>query len=124
MRPAGAWYSLPAMTHPVVTFSLPTDLADRFAKRVNAVRAAVRVPAIRSLRFVPFAFMAGVEGFAIFAPYLIFVLATVHVVRSRRMAKSRRAQAALILTATPAATAADGDKPAGLPTSLKFQPAL
>jgi len=36
---------------------------------------------MRSLRFVPFAFVAGMEGFATFAPYLAVVLLMAHVIR-------------------------------------------
>ena len=53
---------------------------------------AVRVPAVRSLRFVPLAFVAGIDGFAIFAPYLVFVLATLEVVRGRRRRQAVRAK--------------------------------
>jgi len=39
---------------------------------------------MRFLRFLPIAFLAGMHGFALFAPYLVGMLAVAHVVRSRR----------------------------------------
>ena len=39
---------------------------------------------MRTLRFLPFAYVAGVHGFVFFAPYLALVLATLHFARRRR----------------------------------------
>jgi hypothetical protein len=39
---------------------------------------------MRTALFVPLAFVAGVHGFALFAPYLALFLAAVHVLRLRR----------------------------------------
>lgn len=39
---------------------------------------------MRTLRWVPLTFLAGLHGFAIFAPYAALVLVVSHVVRSRR----------------------------------------
>ena len=43
--------------------------------------------AMRTLRFVPLAFVAGVDGFAFFAPYMAAVLLVRHVVNNRRRAR-------------------------------------
>jgi hypothetical protein len=40
---------------------------------------------IRFARFVPLAFIAGQHGFMLFAPYLAFCLAALHVARTRRV---------------------------------------
>ncbi len=39
---------------------------------------------MRSLRYVPFTFLAGIHGFALFAPYLAFFMAVSHLIRRRR----------------------------------------
>jgi hypothetical protein len=39
---------------------------------------------MRSLWFMPFTFIAGQHGFALFAPYLAAFLATAHFTRARR----------------------------------------
>jgi hypothetical protein len=39
---------------------------------------------MRSLRFVPLAYLAGIHGFALFAPYLAFFLAATHLLHRRR----------------------------------------
>ena len=39
---------------------------------------------MKSLRFLPIAFLAGIHGFALFAPYVVLVLATAHLVKRRR----------------------------------------
>ncbi len=39
---------------------------------------------MRSLRYLPLAFVAGVHGFALFAPYLALFLTVSHFVRRRR----------------------------------------
>ena len=39
---------------------------------------------MRSLWFMPFTFIAGQRGFALFAPYLAAFLATAHLTRARR----------------------------------------
>lgn len=41
---------------------------------------------MRSLWFLPFTFVAGAHGFALFAPYLVVVFAALHL-RSRRRAR-------------------------------------
>jgi hypothetical protein len=51
---------------------------------------------MRSLWYLPLTFLAGVHGFAIFAPYLALVFAALHL-RSRRRAR---------LAAIPVAVAA------------------
>ena len=43
---------------------------------------------MRMLRWMPLTFLAGLHGFAIFAPYAAVVLTVSHLVRARR--KSRR----------------------------------
>lgn len=48
----------------------------------------VTLTAMRRLRFLPLTFVAGAEGFAIFAPYLFVFIATVHVVRRRQRARA------------------------------------
>ncbi len=75
MRPGGLWYSRSVM------------------KLLVESLIAIRIPAVRSLRFVPLAFVAGIDGFAIFAPYLVFVLATLEVARGRRRRQAGRAKA-------------------------------
>jgi hypothetical protein len=52
---------------------------------------------MKALWFMPFTFAAGAEGFALFAPYLIAVLVTLHLARAYR--QSRRALATFRLTA-------------------------
>jgi hypothetical protein len=42
---------------------------------------------MRSLRFVPLAFLAGVHGFALFAPYCAVFLAAVHFLPRMRRAR-------------------------------------
>ena len=39
---------------------------------------------MRTLRFLPLTFLAGVHGFALFAPYLAVTMTLVHVVWARR----------------------------------------
>jgi hypothetical protein len=39
---------------------------------------------VRTLRFLPLTFVAGVHGFALFAPYLAVTMAVVHVTWARR----------------------------------------
>jgi hypothetical protein len=43
---------------------------------------------MKSLLFLPFAYVADVYGFAFFAPYLVLVVGTMHLVRSRRRARA------------------------------------
>ena len=50
---------------------------------------------MRSLWYVPLAFLAGVHGFAIFAPYLAVVFAALHL-RSRRRTRLALAPAAVV----------------------------
>jgi len=40
---------------------------------------------MRSLRYVPLAYLAGIHGFALFAPYLAFFLAASHLLQRRRL---------------------------------------
>jgi cob(I)alamin adenosyltransferase len=48
---------------------------------------------IRFARFVPLAFIAGQHGFLLFAPYLAFCLAALHVARTRRQERAMRSLA-------------------------------
>jgi hypothetical protein len=41
---------------------------------------------MRSLRYVPLAYLAGIHGFALFAPYLAFFVAASHLIHRRRAA--------------------------------------
>ncbi len=41
---------------------------------------------MRSIRYVPFAFLAGIHGFALFAPYLAFFLTASLLLNRRRTA--------------------------------------
>jgi hypothetical protein len=41
----------------------------------------VKLHAMRALLFFPFTFVAGLEGFGMFVPYLLAVLAVLHVAR-------------------------------------------
>jgi len=43
---------------------------------------------MRALWFLPLTFVAGIHGFAVFAPYLVVVFTAVHL-RSRQRAKAR-----------------------------------
>ena len=54
---------------------------------------------MKALWFMPFAFTAGAEGFALFAPYLLVTLAVLHVSRAARQA--RAAGATFRLPAVP-----------------------
>lgn len=42
---------------------------------------------MKAIWLLPFTFTAGAEGFALFAPYLILVLAVLHVSRTLRTAR-------------------------------------
>jgi hypothetical protein len=53
---------------------------------------------MRALWFLPLTFVAGVHGFAVFAPYLVVVFAALHL-RSRSRA---RARARALLVPVPA----------------------
>ena len=44
----------------------------------------VRVPSLRSVRFLPLVFLTGIDGFAMFAPYVIGVLAIAYTIRQFR----------------------------------------
>ena len=46
---------------------------------------------MKTALFVPLAFVAGVHGFALFAPYLALFLAAAHVLRGRRHRRIHRA---------------------------------
>jgi hypothetical protein len=39
---------------------------------------------VRSIRYIPLAFLAGAHGFALFAPYLAVAVAVTHVLWARR----------------------------------------
>lgn len=41
---------------------------------------------MRSVRFLPIAFIAGVHGFALFAPYAAFMLAAAAILKRRKHA--------------------------------------
>jgi hypothetical protein len=41
---------------------------------------------MRSLRYIPFTYLAGIHGFALFAPYLALFLAATLVIQRRRAA--------------------------------------
>jgi hypothetical protein len=56
---------------------------------------------MRSLWYLPLTFLAGVHGFAIFAPYLAVVFAALHL-RSRHRARLAAAALAPIPVAVPA----------------------
>ena len=45
---------------------------------------------MKALLFMPFAFAAGAEGFALFAPYLVGVMAVLYLARLRRPAPSAK----------------------------------
>ena len=42
---------------------------------------------MKAMWFLPFTFAAGAEGFALFVPYLLCLLATLYVVRAYRQAR-------------------------------------
>ena len=46
---------------------------------------------MKALLLMPFAFAAGPEGFALFGPYLVAVLAVLHLARVRRQSRRGRA---------------------------------
>ena len=48
---------------------------------------------MKALWFTPFTFTAGAEGFALFAPYLIAVLAVLHLARAWRQRRRHLATA-------------------------------
>ena len=54
---------------------------------------------MKALWLMPFAFAAGAEGFALFAPYLVVVLSVLYIARSAR--PSRRRLQAFRLPRTP-----------------------
>jgi hypothetical protein len=64
---------------------------------------------VRSLWYLPLTFLAGVHGFAIFAPYLAVVFAALHL-RSRRRAR--------LAAAAPVAAPAPADIPDAAPVLL------
>ncbi len=51
---------------------------------------------MRIIRFVPFAFLSGAHGFAIFAPYALVVMSVFHVVHRRRRMAANAAMPATI----------------------------
>ena len=44
----------------------------------------MRFPSLRSVRFLPLVFLIGIDGFAMFAPYVIGVLAIGYTIRQLR----------------------------------------
>jgi hypothetical protein len=42
------------------------------------------MPSLRAIRFLPLVFVVGIDGFAMFAPYLIAVLIIAYVLRKSR----------------------------------------
>ena len=44
----------------------------------------MRVPSLRSVRFLPLVFLIGIDGFAMFAPYVVGVLAIGYAIRHLR----------------------------------------
>src|SRR5436190_12789318 len=62
----------------------------------------INSPGVKHIRFLPLAFLAGVHGFDLFAPYAVAVLACLPVVarlRRRRRAQRRQGEAAALLPA-------------------------
>lgn len=57
---------------------------------------------MRALLFFPIAYLAGVQGFVFFAPYLVLVLGTVEIAR---LARARRAAAVAIDASAPQSAA-------------------
>lgn len=53
----------------------------------------MRVPSLRSVRYLPLVFLIGIDGFAMFAPYLIGVLALGYAIRQLRSHASADAAA-------------------------------
>ena len=51
---------------------------------VGLVMRVPRVPSLRSVRFLPLVFLIGIDGFALFAPYVIGVLALGYAIRQLR----------------------------------------
>jgi hypothetical protein len=57
----------------------------------------VRLPQNHKLlAFLPLVFVIGTEGFAMFAPYVVFVLAVAHLARRLRLAAATQPQAVSI----------------------------
>jgi hypothetical protein len=51
---------------------------------------------VKALRFVPLAFLAGIDGFDLFAPYLAIVLATTPLIRLIIRRRALRLQAVAV----------------------------
>ena len=52
----------------------------------------MRFPSLRSVRFLPLVFLIGIDGFAMFAPYVIGVLAIGYAIRQLRAAEPEAIQ--------------------------------
>jgi hypothetical protein len=48
----------------------------------------MRVPSPRALRFLPLVFLVGIDGFAMFAPYVLAVLVVAYSLRKLRPASA------------------------------------
>jgi hypothetical protein len=56
---------------------------------------------VKTALLIPLAFVAGADGFALFAPYLVLFLFTAHLLRRRRRAAGTAASRQLTTGATP-----------------------
>ena len=63
-------------------------LGGRGRDTVGLVMRVPRVPSLRSVRFLPLVFLIGIDGYAMFAPYVIGVLAVGYTVRTLRGRRS------------------------------------
>lgn len=70
---------------------------------------------MRSLWYLPLTFLAGVHGFAIFAPYLVVVYAALHL---RRVRRSRARAAAAQHPVAPVPTLSRAGLPNALPALI------
>ena len=68
---------------------------------------------MKAMWFLPFTYAAGAEGFALFVPYLLCLLATLYILRAYRDA--RRALPARVVVA---------DEPRQLDLPVDVQPAI
>jgi hypothetical protein len=71
-------------SRPLQQFHLETHMADIFLH--SQAETVVFSPLMRVYLLFPLAFVSGIYGFIIFAPYLIAVVAVGHLVRQRRSA--------------------------------------
>ena len=68
-----------------------TGRTDKFLSRAQEVAVAgllcglhfppMRLPATHAFKFLPLVFLIGIEGFAMFAPYIVAMLTLAYVVR-------------------------------------------